>query len=754
MNKTWLPLPLLGLLAGLAALLIGQLEIDHRIDAFLPAPADARQAMAMDQIGSGTGGRLIFAAISGARPDRLSEASQQLADRWRSLESVTRVDNGQLSAGSELIELLMQHRFVLLPDVERRTKPEAVKAALQDRLSELALAGRQAREMVRADPLGLVPAIAEGLTPSAELNTINGIWLDGEGERALLLVVSAHPPFAVAEQAELIGQLRQQFDETDQGTLTLTLAGAPIITADSAERSRADALRLSLFGSLFLLAVLLWAWRSPLLLVAGAIPLASGVVCGLLAVAFLFDGRVHGLTLAFGFTLLGVALDYPVHLMTHSARRRELGGGNIRIPLFLGAASTVIAYLAVSASASPGLAQMGAFSAAGLAAAAVATLLLPRLAVRPPAYLPQRIRTGPRAPWLPAGAGLLALLVVVGLGPERWSNDLSRLSPVDSELLAADFELRQQLGGGDVRYLLMISDASLETTLQDTETLSGHLKDAVNQNLLSGWQAVTDLVPSRKRQQQRLAAWPSAERMTARLTAADQRFTADAFAPFIDALHQTNQASPPVTPATWQSTPLASRVDALLAETEHGWRSIIAPVGLQDPGALAEWLDRRDLNAELIDLRATSESMVAAWRHDAGLSLAVALVLIAGFLWIRTRKLVLTGRIMLPPLAATACVAAIMSVVDGGLTLVHLIGALLAAGVGLDFSLFANLRSAKADDALRTNHAINICALSTGGVFLILGQSDIGMLRMLGLTIALGVLLSWLFTRLNRPECP
>ncbi|MEX0914565.1 MAG: hypothetical protein WDZ60_01625, partial [Wenzhouxiangellaceae bacterium] len=264
---------------------------------------------------------------------------------------------------------------------------------------------------------------------------------------------------------------------------------------------------------------------------------------------------------------------------------------------------------------------------------------------------------------------------------------------------------------------------------------------------------VSDLVPSRREQQRRLAAWPSTERMAGLLDRADARFTADAFAPFLEDL-ATAAETPPITPQTWQTTPLATQVNALLTQTPQGWRSIIAPVGLDDPAGLAEWLSAGQLPAELIDLRATSEIMVASWRRDAGISLAAALALIAAFLWLQTRKPALTARIMLPPLAAAACTAAVMSLADGGLTIVHLVGVLLAAGVGLDFSLFAHLRSDHRDQSSRTRHAVNICALSTGGVFLILGQSQIGMLRMLGLTVALGVLLSWIFTRLSRTECP
>ena len=63
--------------------------------------------------------------------------------------------------------------------------------------------------------------------------------------------------------------------------------------------------------------LLLWvayrSWKAPLL---GGLPLASAGLAGLGAVALAFDG-VHGITVAFGFTLIGVVQDYPIHLFSH-----------------------------------------------------------------------------------------------------------------------------------------------------------------------------------------------------------------------------------------------------------------------------------------------------------------------------------------------------------------------------------------------------------------------------------------------------
>ena len=67
---------------------------------------------------------------------------------------------------------------------------------------------------------------------------------------------------------------------------------------------------------------------------------------------------MHGITLAFGFTLIGVAQDYPLHLLSHRrADRAPRDAARALWPtLATGVASTCIAYLAFLFSGVTGLA--------------------------------------------------------------------------------------------------------------------------------------------------------------------------------------------------------------------------------------------------------------------------------------------------------------------------------------------------------------------------------------------------------------
>ncbi len=251
----------------------------------------------------------------------------------------------------------------------------------------------------------------------------------------------------------------------------LTLSGPGAFSVEIGGRTAREASWIGTIDSL-IFALLLWlayrSWKAPLL---GALPLASGGLAGLAAVTLCFDG-VHGITVAFGFTLIGVAQDYPIHLFSHQraglspwASARQLWP-----TLGTGVASTCIAYLTFLVSGVDGLQQLAVFTIFGLGVAALTTrFLLPGLidpAPRDAADSARLARAWTRlARWPRIHALAYALLAGVAFAIAWWApgafwqNDLSKLTPVPAPALARDAQLRGELGAPDVRYLLALEGA-------------------------------------------------------------------------------------------------------------------------------------------------------------------------------------------------------------------------------------------------------------------------------------------------------
>ena len=111
---------------------------------------------------------------------------------------------------------------------------------------------------------------------------------------------------------------------------------------------------------------------------------------------------VHGLTLGFGVTLIGEAVDYSIYLFVQGTSH---AGGDWRHSVWptirLGALTSIAGFAALLPSNFQGLAQLGLYSVAGLTAAALTTRYVL------PAWLPASLAMRDlRAP----GAWLLRVL--------------------------------------------------------------------------------------------------------------------------------------------------------------------------------------------------------------------------------------------------------------------------------------------------------------------------------------------------------
>ncbi|MGB1580122.1 MAG: MMPL family transporter, partial [Nevskiales bacterium] len=486
---------------------------------------------------------------------------------------------------------------------------------------------------------------------------------------------------------------------------------------------------------------------------------ASGMLFALLAVQWVFGG-IHGITLAFGVTLLGVAIDYPLHLISHRQADETVKQSMQRIwpTLRLGVLSTCIAYLTLLASEFNGLAQLGLFTVVGLLVAAVTTRwLLPLLLPPARADVTQGfVRYGlsalqsARLPMLSLWLVLLGAVAVLGWGQgQLWQNDLAGLTPVPAELQKTDAQLRRELGAAELRHLLVIEADDQQAVLAASEQADETLQGLIKAGQLRGYDHPARYLPSQARQQARQAALPAIQDLRSRLAAAVEGlpFKEGLFDPFLDDVAQARSA-PPITAAIYADSPMQARLAALLKPTaEQGWRALIPLQGIQSLPQVAQALN--DLpHARLVDLKTASENMVAGFRNEALWRIAaagLAIVLIA--VWGLPRNQWLP--VLLPVATTVLAEAALFQLAGLPLTLFHLISLMLVGGIVLDYALFFNRKEAVQADYARTLHALTVCAVSTLTVFGILALSEIPVLRAIGVTVAAGVLMGYSLTALT-----
>ena len=766
------PRALLLLFAWLAALAIlgwfvqRQLVVGADLRLFLPSPTTPEQRLLLEEVGEGPASRVLAVALEGAPPEQLADISRELSAALRDSREFRLVANGEFMLDAVPDELL-PYRFLLSPTLDARDfDAQYLHDELIARSRDLSSpAGSFLEPWLPRDPTLEILKLLQRWQPMQEPRREYDVWFDRSGRRALLVAETQAPAFDPDRQRAALQELDRALSTAANGTpVKMTVSGAGKFSVLMEARTRGQAQALGTAATVGMIVLLLLAYRRAGSIVLSALPLASAGLAGLAVVSALF-GTVHGITLAFGFTLMGVAQDYPLHLLSHRRADQEPAqiARHLWPTLATGVASTCIAYFTFWFSGVVGLAQLACFTVTGLAVAGLTTrFALPALMDRVSQdfgaspfldRLWNRIEALPRMRWIAAAIGVLAAAAVV-LAPQRfWENDLARLTPVPPDLIVQDQQLRAQLGTPDVRYLLVVEAANSDGALNRLETLDPALRSLVAQHAISGYDHAARYVPSpatQLRRQQRLPQ-PEALREALQTALMGTPFRPDVFEPFMQDVEQARHLAP-LSIETMQGTSLGASVQMLMSQRRERTSALVTFSGVQDAAAVQAFAAAAGGDVRLLDTKRESEALVAAQRTRMLWTLAVASLLLVGVIAFALRSKSRVYRVLAPMALTTLLVLAVLRASGVSLNLFHLIALILAAGLGLDYALFFEHAAADRAEQRRTLHAVLVCSLSTLMVFALLMISDVPVLRAIGVTVTLGVVFNFaLALILTRP---
>ena len=743
----------LALLAFAGWAISQRLQLSGDLRKFMPAAETPAQKLLIDELGEGPGSRLLLMSIAGADPATLAVQSQGLRQALSARPEFALVTNGGDASLDAIPERLRPYRYLLTDTFDRHALDAAsLREQLDARVQDLGSpAAALIEPLLPSDPTLETLKLAESWQPANAPQRLHEVWFDRAGSKALLVAQTRAAGFDPTGQQLAVDAIQADFAKVSAGTGTaLVLTGPGAFSVEIGGRTAAEAQLIGLVDTLGLILLLWVAYRSWKMPILGALPLATAGLAGLGAVVLGFDG-VHGITIAFGFTLIGVVQDYPIHLFSHQRPGMSpwVNARALWPTLATGVVSTCIAYVTFLFSGVDGLKQLAVFTIAGMGAAAISTrFLLPALIDPAPrdvadspvlARLWQHIARLPRPKWSLAVLAMAASGVIAFAPGQLWQNDLSKLTPVPADALARDAVLRDELGAPDVRYVLTVAGKSEDEVLQASEKLAVALHPLVAAGALAGYDMASRYLPSAAVQRSRQARLPAAPQMQAMLAGVVQAspFNADAFDPFLVDLDIARRAAP-LQRAGLAGTPLAASVDGLLLGSGGQVTALVSLNGLQDANAVARVAASN--GAQLLDMKQASESLVAAYRGRVLAALAVAAVLLTLTVWIALRQPRRVWRVLLPMALTTLIILAVLRGTGVELNLFHLVALILAAGLGLDYALFFDHAGDDRADQLRTLHALIVCSLMTLLVFCLLALSSIPVLRAIGTTVTLGVL--------------
>ncbi len=568
-----------------------------------------------------------------------------------------------------------------------------------------------------------------------------------------IVLEARYPPFDIERQRDLQQRIRQTFSRLNQGqdgTYQLRMTGVPVFAVSAQQRVKKDVSRVTIASGLGVTGVLLVLFRSWQVLPAIGLVLAFACTIGALATQWVF-GNLHALTLALGATLIGVCVDYPIHLLAHC--RGELPpaevAGRLWPALSLGAITTVIGYLALAATGYPGFQQTAVFASAGIVTALLTTLY------GVPMWLDGPVVGGTPSlrifvscqQWLVTHKRLMQVALGLALGGAllllprlQWLDDLERLAGFDARLQQQDTELRKRLGGIEPGRAVLVEAPDLETALQRGEEATRVLRRLKENGALSAFHPIYPWLVSLQLQREN---WG--------------HYTQHVTNEFVGAWHEALNRSglsvdslgltvPGELPGSWMDTEtiLNSQVKEVLPGQveQHPRKTHLAIwLGPHDPQAVAASLSDQ-LGVRYYSQREQINALAIAYRRRALLALGVGVGVILALLLIRYRSPARSFKVLLPGMSGLVFVFACFAILSQPVSFFHLIAAMLAVAICVDYGIFYSER--RAGDAVDTYRAMGASMFTTVVAFSALGLANNPALKALSLAVTGGVVIGFL----------
>ena len=771
--------------------LVSQSKFTADMSAFLPRDPSPRQQILIDQISEGFASRSLIVAIEGTPESVLALLSESMAQKLKASTEFSNVNNGRGDANQKDQELIFANRYVLSPRITpERMTVEGLREAVEDTLAEVSSStGLFSKSLLSRDPTGESLEIIKRVIPANQLASSGGVWMNASLTRALILLqTSAQGSDLDGQQSSQLAveqsfiQAKAQIGPTADKAI-LKFSGPGVFAVKARDTIKSEAVRLSTIGMILVLTLLWLIYRSVATLFLGVLPVVTGAIAGIAAVGLGFSS-VHGMTLGFGITLIGEAVDYAIYLFvqyipsSQSQKEEKFQtqgfSSSFWSTIRLGVITSIFGFSTLLFSGFTGLAQLGLFSIVGIAVAAVVTrfvlpVLLPHgFSVRQPKKLGFILANATqilyRGKAMAVVLAAIAVILLVMRWDTLWSTELGGLSPVPEAAQQLDSELRSDMGAPDAGVLIVLKAASSEQALQLSEAVAAKLELLIAKGELGGLQAASNYLPSQRTQIARKVNLPENAELQSRAAAAlaGLPLKPDKLSEFfLDVAAAKN--SQLLTPASLKGTSMSLGVESLLMQSVKSPDSWTALIALQPPvrngaqtsidvkainATLADIGQGKENNIYVIELKNEASDVYKAYLREAIILSAAGLLAILMVLTLVLRSARRVVRVFMPLLASVAIVAVSVVVLKGSLSLLHLVGLLLVIAIGSNYALFFDQRSQSNAAAVSVSSDHNmLCSLFFANLTTILGFgllafSSVPVMNAIGFTVGTGTFLA------------
>lgn len=522
---------LLGLLCG-SGWAISNINFEEDINQIIPKNEQSHiTAKVLQQLNFSDKVVVIIENSDTSRKEWLTETADLFLEKMQPLDTFMQSIQGKVNedAITATFDFVQAHLPLFLaakdyPQIQQRIQQDSIIAQMEANYNALlSPTSLVTKEFILKDPLGLTFIGLQKLNVlnmGSDFRLEDGYIVSKDGATILLFIDPTFKGSDTKHNEVFVAALQQiQVDINTEflNKTSISLYGAPVVAVSNAQQIKKD-IQNTVFISLGLLLVLLFfyfkSWLSPLLVF---LPTALAATVALGSLYFLKD-RISAISLSIGAILIGITVDYALHILTHAKHHDKVEDlyKEICKPLLLSSATTAVSFLCLIFVKSEALKDLGIFAAITVMLSALfALIILPQL------YRPSQLKKAPRTTFLDKMAAYpyernriliwtCSAFIIIGLlcfNKINFNKNISDLNYVSPELKVSAAKLEKLTDIGAKSIYTIVYGSHKDTALASNLRLYHFLEKQKEQGQIISFNSIGNVVLSEAKQQEKIALW-------------------------------------------------------------------------------------------------------------------------------------------------------------------------------------------------------------------------------------------------------
>lgn len=745
--------------AAVSIVALSQIEVREDIRSMLP---DDRSEAAKDfeLLQKAPLSRKVIVNLSGASetsPEELTAAADRLAESMNPPFFSHAITGPKVPAGQDFFSWLMnaQPNLATLEDMDRvrlHLTSKKVRESLKDVYSGLlGPEGAVMKRLFEADPLGLRFIVLEKLrflNPVSEMRLTGNHFLSADGKHALIIADTPVEITDYGNASKMLDHFRKLATSVVPAEVGVALLSGHRYTVANTDSIKRDVSLVLACSSVALVIIFLFFLRTLGGLFVFLVPVFALSIAA--AGVSLFGRAVSAITIGFGAVLLGVSVDFALHVyfaLTHERGNPCRSVARVSRPVLFGGLTTLGAFGVLLLSRLPGQRELAIFSIVGISTSLVLSL----------AVLPHLIRSGNRANgfrmsfagnrchlgrhWI-IGGWLTLMALCAWQGTKlRFDGSLRSLNLVPDEIIAAESQVRENWGDFRGNAMIFAEGSDLQSALETNERLFECLS---RRSSAKGVVSLAPVLPSAATQRSNQLRWnefwtDERRELTRRLLekeGATLGFVPGAFSPFLE---RSPAPSMELTSNDLRAIGLREVVDSMIIH-ENGRVGVLTLV--PDTPSMADLVAQGECKASgtrFVSQNRFGRIISKEIGHDFlkfVVRAALLVCLLLGLLFRNLKKVLLA---MVPVVTGTLFMFGVMGGCGIEFNLFNIVAGILIIGLGVDYGIFMVCRVSEGLNHA-TESAVFVSGLTTLAGFGVLVLARHPALHSIGITVLLGII--------------